>query len=107
MQTTVERSWYQICVDPEGDLYKTIKRLREKVSLSESMEKERVREKYRQALKVKSKMVDPEVWARNLEVAYRDTMKKDISEIQGHLRKINFINTTAYLLPSWLDKILD
>ena len=107
VQTTVERSWYQMCVDPKGDLRKTIRRLREKVSLSESMEKERIREKYKQALKVKSKVVDPEVWARNLEVAYRDAKKKDISEIQGHSGKIDFINAAAYLLPSWSDKTLD
>ena len=47
VQSTVEQSWYQLCIDPKGDLYKTIKELWEKVSFSEGMEKERIWEKYK------------------------------------------------------------
>ena len=42
----------------DGDLRKTVRTLKEKVSLFTAMEKERVGAAYQQALKVKSKAVD-------------------------------------------------
>lgn len=107
VQSTVDRSWYQLCVDTDGDLRKTIRTLREKVSLSDSMERERIRDKYRQALKVKSKTIDPENWTRNLQVAYRDAEKHGIPEIEGYSGKIDFLNAAAHLLPAWSDSTMD
>ncbi len=46
VQSYIEHSWFQLCIDVDRDLYKTIINLKKKVSLSDNIKKERIKKKY-------------------------------------------------------------
>ena len=99
----VDHAWLQLT--PETGVIRDIVRsLRDKLSLTDEREKERVRQVYKQALKGARRSVNPEEWFKRWDLARLDGEKQEISEVEGQLAITDFLDATANIFPGWSER---
>ncbi|KAI0600140.1 hypothetical protein F4775DRAFT_548148 [Biscogniauxia sp. FL1348] len=87
----------------DGDLYTTVKALKEKVSYTAVQEKNEARRRYQAALC--NTGIPVETWYRDWETARIEAKRLSIPEVQGELAMETFLDAVVRMAPSWSEHI--
>jgi hypothetical protein len=97
----VSASWIQLAPkEKEGSLREAVRSLKQRVSLTDQDERERIRNNYRNALKARSRSVNVEEWYKNWVITRLEGEDAEIPEVEGKSAVLDFFDATETFLPT-------